>query len=223
MVYPLRVFLKAENRTAELRLINRTEVTMYLQIEGFSWGQSENGKDVYTESKGLIFYPRILQISPGSERLVRVGYSGRWPEVEKTYRVFVRELPVSEGTDRAFKIAVRIGIPVFVMPEKRRVSFRIIKTEKRKGDFIVYVENTGNVHLMLKKLILRGLDSEGTALFNIEATGWYVLAGRTGVFKVEAPKTQPSGLNRLILILQTRDSEKQIDLDPYTWKPLQER
>jgi P pilus assembly chaperone PapD len=57
----------------------------------------------------------VVSLAPGETRLVRIGL--RAPNraaVERSYRVFVREIPaVTEG---GLRFAVRIGVPVFALP-----------------------------------------------------------------------------------------------------------
>jgi len=174
-IYPVRVYLKAGGKGGEIRVYNPKNGLVYLQVGGYSWGQDEEGNPVYGEPEGLVFFPKILRLEPETERVIRVTYRGDWPGVERAYRLFLREVPVSRPGDRVLRLALKIEMPVFVVPEEVERSIEIRGLRIGGGRVSVGVRNTGNVHIMVKEVSWRGLDREGRETFHRGTKGWYLL------------------------------------------------
>lgn len=65
----------------------------------------------------LVATPIVLNLAPGETRVIRVGLRSQSPfDTERSYRVFVREIPSSFDGGMGLQFAVRIGVPVFVPP-----------------------------------------------------------------------------------------------------------
>ncbi|UCE19196.1 MAG: molecular chaperone, partial [Gemmatimonadota bacterium] len=107
-VHPIKVFVEPEKKTATLIVTNNGEEVVAIQVEGIVWRQDEGGKDTFEPTQDIIFFPKIFSVGPKEERVVRIGYNGQWPVTEKTYRLFLRELPVSKPGETALKMALRI-------------------------------------------------------------------------------------------------------------------
>jgi P pilus assembly chaperone PapD len=60
------------------------------------------------------------QDTQGGQRLIRLGTTAGPATREKTYRVYVEELPVGDGKTRGSGVsfALKIGVPLFVNPLK---------------------------------------------------------------------------------------------------------
>ncbi len=188
---PIRLYLDSKTKTAVLKVTNDGEEKVTVQLEAVQWQQDENGKDIYQPTKDIIFFPKIGDIEKGEEKIVRVGYEGKKNDaVEKTYRLMVQELPVSKPGEVAIKMAIRLGIPVFIKPVKEIQGRSIEGMSLSEGAVLVKVKNSGNSHLIISRLRARGLDSEGKEAFVKEAAGWYVLSGRTRAFAVDVPKEE---------------------------------
>ncbi len=186
---PIRLYLDSKTKTAVLKVTNEGEEKVTVQLEAVEWQQDENGKDIYQPSKEIIFFPKIADIEKGEEKIIRVGYEGKKADAaEKTYRLYVQELPVSKPGEAAVKMAVRLGIPVFIKPVKEAQGRSLEGMSLSDGAVMIKVKNSGNSHLIISRLRARGLDSEGKEAFAKEAAGWYVLSGRTRTFAVDLPK-----------------------------------
>jgi len=184
-VTPIRVFLDSKKNSSAIKIINKGDEKVTVHVKSFVWSQDKDGADKLEPTKEIIFFPKIFSIDAQGERIVRIGYKGEWPVKEKTYRLFIRELPVKKPGELGLKMALRIGMPVFVSPSDKVEKMAIEKIELAKGKLIVRVKNTGNSHFQVKKIEAAGLDASGKEVFSKEAAGWYVLTGVTKSFFVE--------------------------------------
>jgi fimbrial chaperone protein len=86
------------------------------------------GEMLLTATDDLIFYPNLLAIEPGEERNIRVGANKSIVATEKSYRIFVEELPPAEKSDHSgIRILTKMGIPVFIQPAKQRCKRRSMR------------------------------------------------------------------------------------------------
>jgi fimbrial chaperone protein len=229
-VIPIKVYLEKEKKTATIRVRNNAQEKVTVQVRAVEWRQDEEGRDKFTSTKEIIFFPKIFTIEPDEERVVRIGYQGEWPLREKTYRIFLRELPVEKPGGTALKMALRIGMPLFISPtnkiekvEIEKVSIEEIKPpEEKKVEpaspktmLVVRVKNSGNVHLSLKKIKATGLDESGGEVFSKEVTGWYVLAGRSRPFAIEISPEEFQNSRVIKVRVETKtscvDAELEVD------------
>lgn len=189
---PVRLYLDARTRTAVLKVTNDGDEKVTVQLEASSWSQDADGKDVYEPTKDIVFFPKIAEIEKGQEKIIRVGYEGKKgaaPETaEKTYRLFLQELPVSKPGEVAVKMAIRMGLPVFVAPVKALKEGVVEKMELSDGSLRVKVRNKGNSHIIISRVKAKGIDESGAEAFSAESPGWYVLAGGARGFVVDVAK-----------------------------------
>jgi fimbrial chaperone protein len=143
------------------------------------WRQDAEGRDEYNATKELVFFPKIFSMAANEERIVRIGYEGEWPLREKTYRLYLQELPVSQPGETALKMVLRLGIPVFIKPvkETQESAIEIERVALFGAQLLVRVKNNGNSHAMVRTIKASGLDGSGTEVFSRETAGWYVLPG----------------------------------------------
>lgn len=204
-VVPIKIYLDANTRTTVLKVTNDGDEKATVQVEAFEWGQDAQGKDVYLPTKELVFFPKITDIEKGEEKIIRVGYEGKMKEpVEKTYRLFLQELPVSKPGEVAVKMAIRMGLPVFIKPVKETRAKAIEGMELSGGDLMVRVSNSGNTHLIVTKILVKGFNEAGAETFARETSGWYVLAGKTGSYTVPISRDE---------CLRSRSLKAQVEAD----------
>ncbi len=198
-VTPIRLDFDNETRTAIVSVLTEGPDKLNLQIKALEWAQDSNGKDVYTDTSDIIFFPKIMTVEGGEEKTLRAGVQMPPPAREKTYRLFVEEIPQpkkkSEGVNIA--IAIRFGIPVFVKPAREDAKAEINKVELSAGVLSVLVTNTGNVHLQVTSVDLKGLDSSGAEVFSEQIGGWYLLNGRTRLYTAPIPADVCAALSKI--------------------------
>ena len=181
---PIKLFLDAGTQTTTLTVTNQGGEKVTVQLDAKQWSQDETGQDVYTDTRDIVFFPKIADIGKGEKRIVRVGYQGaKDPRREKTYRLFLQELPVTKPGEMALKFALRFGIPIFVKPRVEVSQWGLDdKLELAQESLKLKVKNTGSTHLMVGKIRASGVDESGAEVFSKEKAGWYALAGATKTF-----------------------------------------
>lgn len=182
---PVKVFLDAQTKTTVLSVLNQGDERVTIQLDAKSWQQDDTGKDLYGETRDIIFFPKIATIEKGQEQIIRIGYQGMQETREKTYRLFMQELPVSKPGEMALKLALTLSIPVFVKPAKEGAPDWTAEGAGLSEETLrVKVRNSGNKHIMVSKIRAAGLDDSGKEVFSADAAGWYTLAGTAKIFQV---------------------------------------
>ena len=204
---PMMVVLDSEPRRGTLTIINAGEEKVTVQLQLMKWSQVEDGKDIYEPTKDLVFYPQIVSISPGKQGLVRIGYEPAGAlSVERSYRLFVQELPVSTPGKNIIKVAMRVGIPVFIPPKDPHPALSMGDARVESGIFQVTIRNSGNSHSVIERLTISGLDAGGRETFNKELNGWYVLPGAARSFPIDV-SPEDVRKSRFLRIAGTTKSE----------------
>lgn len=188
-VIPIRLDLGVKAKSGVIRIVNNDDSSMPLQMSAVEWTQDENGKDIYTPTEDLLFFPRIMTVEAQSERVIRVGIRKPALDNEKTYRLFIEQIPVqSESTGAQVAVAIKFGVPIFVTPPKKIVSGELDSISLSNGDLVIPVNNSGNSYFRINTITARGLDRNEKEIFTESLTGWYLLhgVGRTHQLPVPA-------------------------------------
>jgi fimbrial chaperone protein len=196
-VSPTSLDLSSIAKSGAFSVINSGEDKLTCQIDVKEWAQDAEGKDVYTDTKDIVFFPKIMTVEPNEQRAVRIGIKGPLSAKEKTYRFFVEEIPSQKkepegkGTGKitaGLTIAFQYSMPIFVKPIRQQESGIIEKIEMSGGTARVVIRNTGNVHFKLLSVKFRGKAADGAELFSKEFTGWYVLHGLARSYAAVVPR-----------------------------------
>lgn len=209
-VSPIRIDLDRGARSGAITVTNDEQADpLRVQLRLFEWTQGAGGKDEYREAEDLVYFPRLMVLEKGEQKLVRVGLRTPSLEREKTYRLFIEELPAppSPGGARV-AIAVRFGVPIFLKPPKEEINGEIEKLDLAKGILRVGVRNSGNVHFTIKSITA----ASGEA-FSKEASGWYLLAGAAREHAIELPASDCTKLKQINVTVKTDKLELKGMLD----------
>ena len=222
-VNPIKLDLGVAARSGVLVVKNEGLEKLTFQIEAKQWTQDADGKDQYTDSTDLIFFPKILSIDPGIEGVVRVGVKNPIVAAEKTYRVFIEELPgvapppSEPGTRGSAQISVliRFGAPIFIAPAKSDDSADITSLFISNAVIALTVKNTGNRHQLIEGIELRGVDSSGKEIYALTLADRYLLNGASKGFKATVPADQCAKLVALSVELKTdkAGAKRKIDVN----------
>jgi fimbrial chaperone protein len=203
-VSPIRLELDGKNRSSLVRVSNNSSEPMRFQVEASAWGQDADGKDEYSRTVDLHFYPRILEVKPGESRVIRAGVKMPAVKAEKTYRLFIRDIS-HEGKQGSSSVAisVRFGVPVFVRPAKVEAAGSVETISMEGGKLSFSVVNRGNVHFKITGISITGTDAEGAERFAHKMNGWYLLNGKTRVYEAEIPAEQCAQIAGLMIVAHT--------------------
>ena len=187
-VVPIKINFDIKTRSEVVTVANDGDQALSLEVSAMEWSQDQNGQDVYQPATDLIFFPKQLVIEPKKERVIRAGVKVPAVSREKTYRLFIREVPAArQPAENAVAIAIQFGVPVFVAPPKAEIKGDIATVVIGQGQVAVTVKNQGNSHFRVSRVKLQGKTSGGEALETVETSGWYLLAGTQRTFNVDLP------------------------------------
>lgn len=188
-VSPVTLTLTAQATSAMVTVTNRgTEPTRF-HVSAFSWQQKGNGEMVLNPTNDIVFFPAMLMLNPKEARNLRIGVNVKPGAVEKTYRVFVQELPpaVTAENPGVVRVLTKMGIPVFVQPVAAASAKPVLSEVAVQGQKVTFkLTNSGNKHLRLTKLVVSATNN-GKVLHTKEIDPWYVLAGGTHTYAVDLP------------------------------------
>lgn len=210
-VTPLRIELSPAAKSAVVTVSGKTGPGQFLQVSAMRWTQDAQGRDRYEETTDLVFLPKSIDLAKAGKQLIRIGVEKPVTDVEKTYRLFIRETPppLDPARQRGAQVAVVVdfGLPVFLMPAKPAPRVQIEQASVEKGVLSVKVVNTGNVRVKMRSL------SAGKAQFG-DFRDWYLLAGATRSFTASMPPSSCNGPLTVQLRTETLDVKRQIALTP---------
>lgn len=192
-VTPVSVGLSAKASSSLLTVTNQSNDEARFEVQGFAWDQTPTGEMKLTPTNDVVFFPSLLKLAPGESRKIRVGMNVTPGPVEKSYRIFVQELPPltsSAGDTAAVRVLTRMGVPVFVEPSVGSPSPvpRIDAMGVSSDTLRFSVKNAGNSRFVAQKIRVVAKDPAGQPLWTHELAGWYVLAGGARNFEVPLPK-----------------------------------
>ena len=191
-VNPIKVSLSSKSQSALLTLQSQTTEEIRFKILVQEWKQSPLGEMQLKDTKDIVVYPGLLTLTSNEERKLRIGSTVAAGAVERSYRVFVEELPplrAPQTTKKSeVKVLTKMGVPIFVSPDKPLAAGTVEGMALAKGKLAFTVKNTGNVYFLVQSVRVKALNGAGASAFEKNVEGWYVLAGGTRVWEVEIPK-----------------------------------
>lgn len=146
-ISPTRIDLDRENRNGELTVRNDGDEKVNIQVRAVEWTQDQDGKDKYTDTTELVFFPKMMSLAKNDEKVIRTGTRAVPVAREKTYRLMVQEIPSPRKTETpTVAIALKFSMPVFVKPVRDETKGAFEKIELSHGTLVALVKNTGTSH-----------------------------------------------------------------------------
>jgi fimbrial chaperone protein len=204
-VSPVQVHLTREAAKALITLRNDGAEANRFQISVSAWDEDPKAGMKLAPTEEVVFFPTLLELKPAETKNVRVGVAGFGP-LEKTYRLFIEELPPAEkpqASRSTVRVLTRVGIPIFAEPHKAVEGHKLSALQLASGKAALEVQNTGNVHFRVDHVQLEGFAGGGAKVFAQQVQGWYVLAGGHKRYELEVPKDGCSRVRKLVATVKT--------------------
>jgi fimbrial chaperone protein len=129
--------------------------------------------------------------------------------VEKTYRLFIEELPqptsapASAPKGAAITVLIRFGAPIFVKPVNPQDRIDIERFELSGGSIRLTVRNSGNQHQLVEGIHFKGLGAQAESLYATTLADRYLLAGTVKQYTTAIPKSTCETLVSLVAEIKT--------------------
>jgi fimbrial chaperone protein len=208
-IVPLGVVLTPQKSTDLITIHNRGSKQVRLQLSGYAWDQTADGKMKLTPTDEVVFYPPLVTIAPDEDRIVRVGAAAPFGFVEKTYRLIAEELPpppesLPPGAEKAVitKVIVltKVSVPVFMEAPTTVHSDSLAGAELRNGQVSFQIKNAGNTRITIGIPSVQGFSAGGKSVYTGTANrGNYVLPGEATLFELDVPSKQCSEIRKLVI------------------------
>ncbi|MBI4207698.1 MAG: molecular chaperone [Betaproteobacteria bacterium] len=188
-VNPVRLTLSGAQPVAALTVRNAGTQPAGLHLQVMAWTQSD-AADHYVATRELLATPPIFTLAPGAVQTVRVGLRRAVDaERELAYRLYLQEIPdVVGASDTGVRIALRLGVPVFVLPRGPAAPLLGWSAKQDGGAILLDAHNTGKAHARIVELKLLSV-SQTIA----EATAAYVLPGQSWRWRLPVSRTPAAG------------------------------
>lgn len=168
LISPVVVLFGPRQKIATVRitLSDQASRPMRLQAQLLQWRQDLHGNAVTQPSEDLIVTPRIAELQPGQQQVLRVALRGSLPaESEMAYRLVledVGELPRVELEGASVSIRMAYDLPVMVPPRGPVVTglrWRPCPAGPAPGAVsavCVQLANAGNRHVKVQSITIAG-------------------------------------------------------------------
>jgi len=218
-VTPVQVSLTSASPSMLLSLGNESDQELRFQISAFAWDMDDQGQMQLTPTRDIVFFPMLLTLAPGMERKVRVGSATSVGAAEKTYRIFVEELPPAGVTKAAsagsqVSVLTKMGIPIFLEPQHSESAGAIEILGFEAGHLRYRVRNTGNVHFVLQSVRVHGFGATGEDVVDRQSDGWYVLAGGSRTYEETLSADECTRLKSVSIEARTDRDPITVHLEP---------
>jgi len=207
-VNPIKILLSSKVFSQIVTVKNGDNEPLRFQVSSYSWSQDAKGEMQLSETQDIVAFPTLFALKPGDQRVMRVGTLTPVGSIEKTYRIFLEELPSPKKpnqTQSQIRLVTKLGIPIFIQPNQPVVDGRVEKMVVSKGELSFQVKNTGNVHFIAQQVRVQGIGEAEKPVFDLSRNGWYVLAGASQPYDVKIPQNSCSQTKVLVIEVKTEE------------------
>ena len=198
-VSPVRIHLEP-GATETLEFRNEGDSAVAVELVARAWSQGADGADLYAPTSELVFYPKIAEVGPGETRVVRLTHPGALAsEREASYRLYLRQIPVTRETSEGVAVLLGMSLPVFVGAGALRADAMLERPALARGRVSVAIRNRGGAHVRVNEVVVEARGGEGGPLSSVRIPGWYVLPGALRTFEAKLP-AEPCARSRQIRI-----------------------
>lgn len=212
LVSPVRVDLHPGRRAEAVVLTNTGTSRRTIEVQAMRWTQID-GDDRYEPTHELLANPTRFSLEPGASQTVRIGRPSSAPAVggsEQAYRVYFQELDAEPTVGQGLMFALRIGVPVFVLPAaavQPQVDWAL--SRESDGGLRLRARNRGNQHARLADLRLKDASGGEWPLDGFR----YVLPGQWQEWRMPPGQAPRQLLQRLAVLTENGRTEHDIAAD----------
>ena len=175
-VAPTRVELGPAERSAVVTLRNDSTETVMVQVQTFAWPDGPATAEL-VPTRDLIAVPPVFEIAGNGRQIIRVALRSPLPGPrEHAFRLLITEVPRGGAATTGVRFALRLSLPVFVIPDGARPEPQWSLRGRGSGQFDLVLRNVGDAHLQVRGITWRPEGRPGPTT-GID-TPAYVLAGR---------------------------------------------
>jgi fimbrial chaperone protein len=201
---PIRVYFDDSSKTNILSITNNSDEKISVQLRAYTWSQNEKGENEYALTRDIVFFPKIANIIKGEKKIVRLGTRVPQGKQEKTYRLYIEEIPNPDKTDNtAVNIVMKIGVPIFLAPVKAEPKGLVKEMSMDAGSFHAKLINDGNVHFILRAINVSGRNEVGEEIFREVVGGRYLHSGNSKDITFNIPQESCVNIKTLELEMNT--------------------
>lgn len=213
-VSPIRLFLDNRAKTGSITVKNEGNEALNVQMKAYVWSQDSKGKDVYTETSDIVFFPKMMKLNGREEQVLRVGIKTPATSKEKTYRLFIEEIPKpTKQAGQVVRVAIKFGVPIFVKPIQEEKKIELENVTMSEGVLNIRIRNSGNVHFNIDSLNIIGKNSQGQKVYSNQLSGQYVLAGVSKVISQSIPLSDCNQLSQIQIEFKANDKNLSNELN----------
>lgn len=171
-----------DKQVETITIKNEQDIPTVVHLKVMEWMQKD-GKNVYVDTKDVVALPNIVKIKPKGIQIIRVVLDTMpHPTVEKTYRLYINELPAKNASqssqEHGLNFLMCIGVPVFVDAMK---PFH----PKAKASLVwhgkdLHIHNKGDKHIHINKVQHYPHQKKASSIFQ------YVLPNQKMPLKLES-------------------------------------
>lgn len=145
-----------------MSISNRSSASVTVQVRAFEWSQPD-GEEQLLPAPAVLLSPPIFTLEPGRSQLVRALLPAVAPGAaarERSWRLFVDEIPGARTDDAPIRFALRLSIPVFhAAPLQASAALDALR-----DDGALVLRNQGSRRARLRDIALVGVNGERWAL-----------------------------------------------------------
>jgi fimbrial chaperone protein len=215
-VNPTRVQLTTRVTNALVTVRNEGPSPIRLQVKTHAWTQRLDGQMQLAATDQLVVFPTLLSLGPGEQRRIRVAVTAPPGELERTYRVFLEELPAAAQAGvqtTGVQMLTRVGIPVFLQARVPTMRAGLSEIGLSQGTLHFQVDNLGNTHFVPDGIHVRGLSASGEAVVDKTTDGWYILGHGARRYELPIPSEDCERVRSILIEVKTGETPLQGRLD----------
>jgi fimbrial chaperone protein len=166
-VSPLSATLTLKNQRSHLLTVINSDQSrpIAIRIKALEWQLDHQGRDIRSPTTDLVLFPSQFILPAGGSRSIRIAPRDNVePELERSYRIMVQEVPVDLQGENEVSTGVRLitsyATAFYIAPLQPESKLAIKDVTKNQHQLHFTLINSGNSHTHLHKLSIRILQDD---------------------------------------------------------------